>query len=308
MAGQLRKIFKYYYRRIYQKLHYDTVKVLINQSRILTATNAVKNISHLEEVEFQVFSQRGEDGIIQYICSKIHIADKIFIELGVEDYTESNTRLLLMKDNWKGLVVDGNKKDIDFIRKDDVSWKYPLHSAHHFITRENIETIISSYLQDTNPGLLSIDIDGNDYWIWEAIVQARPAIVICEYNALWGADLPLSIPYRADFQKSKAHYSDLYYGCSLAALVQLAGKKGYDFIGTNGAGINAFFIRKDLEHPFPVMEASNGFREALHQDGRDKKGSLNFLNASEKLKLLKDCRLEHTETGEQKTIADWFGL
>ncbi|MGZ5287756.1 MAG: hypothetical protein ACXWB9_11245 [Flavisolibacter sp.] len=308
MAGQLKKYFRYFYRRIYQKLHYDTVKVLINQARLLAAQNINKNINRLEETEFQVFSQRGEDGIIQYLCSKLDITEKIFIELGVEDYTESNTRLLLVKDNWRGLVVDGNKKDIAFIMNDPVYWKYSLTAAHHFITRENVETILSGYTQSRDIGLLSIDIDGNDFWIWEAVVHVRPAIVVCEYNALWGADQPLTIPYDPGFQKSRAHFSDLYYGCSLSALCGLAEKKGYDFVGTSGAGINAFFVRRDLVHSLPKLSAREGYHVALHQDGLDRNGKLNFLPYGEKLKLLKDCLLVHTETGVSKTIAEWFEL
>ncbi len=307
MAGQLRKILRYYFRRIYQRIHQDTVKVMVNQARLLTETNKTKTISSLEEVEFQVFSQRGEDGIIQYICSKLDLP-KLFIELGVEDYTESNTRLLLVKDNWRGLVVDGNKKDISFIRKDAVSWKHPLTALHEFITTENIESIISGFTGGKDPGLLSIDIDGNDFWVWKALEHTRPAIVVIEYNALWGAGLPLSIPYRADFQKTRVHFSDLYYGCSLPALVELARQKAYDFIGTSGAGINAFFVRRDLNHSFKIADLETGFRKALHQDGRDRKGKLSFLSPDAKLRLLGDCPLEHTVSGEVKTIAEWFHL
>src|SRR5581483_2056127 len=105
----MRKKLKYYYRRAYQRLHYDTFKVLQNQARILAAQNrAKKEIRSLDEVEFQVFSQRGEDGILQYIIDRIEIPNKIFIEFGVEDYTEANTRLLLINDHWSGMVIDGD--------------------------------------------------------------------------------------------------------------------------------------------------------------------------------------------------------
>ena len=101
MANFLFSNLKRYYKKAYQKINYDTFKVLLNLGRIQAENNRVKKfVDNLEEVEFQVFSQRGEDGIIQYIISQIEIPNKIFVEFGVEDYTESNTRFLLINNNW----------------------------------------------------------------------------------------------------------------------------------------------------------------------------------------------------------------
>src|SRR5687768_890107 len=119
MLNILRPKLKYYYHKIYQKINYDTFKTLLNLGKMQAEVNKQKkNIKTLEEVEFQIFSQRGEDGIIQYIVSQVEIPNKIFIEFGVENYTESNTRFLLINNNWAGLVIDGSKENIRFIKDD----------------------------------------------------------------------------------------------------------------------------------------------------------------------------------------------
>jgi hypothetical protein len=182
-------------------------------------------IGSLEEVEFQVFSQRGEDGIIQYIINQLEIPNRIFIEFGVENYTESNTRFLLMNNHWEGLVIDGSKENIKFIKEDFIYWKYDITAYHAFITRDNINELIKNYTDIQDIGLLSVDVDGNDYWIWEAIEVVNPRVVVCEYNSAFGSSKNVSVPYAEDFERTKAHYSNLYFGASLGAFCYLAEKK-----------------------------------------------------------------------------------
>ena len=95
-------------------------------------------------------------------------------------------------------------------------------------------------------GILSIDIDGNDYWIWQAITSVQPAIVICEFNAVLGDMRPIVVPYDSAFQRLRAHFSGQYFGASIAALKSLARAKGYTFVGTNSNGVNAFFLKEEL--------------------------------------------------------------
>ncbi len=308
MSNSIKNIIKYYYRRWYQKWHYDSFKANILVGQQLAAINSTKtNIQHLDEVAFQVFSQRGEDGVLQYIISKIDIPNTIFIEFGVEDYTESNTRLLLFN-NWSGMVIDSNARNIRFIKTDFIYWKYDITAYENFITAENINTLISNYTACKDIGVLSVDIDGNDYWVWEAITVVNPRIVICEYNSAFGNSLPLSIPYRQNFSKSKAHYSSLYYGSSLAALCVLAEKKGYDFIGTTSAGVNAFFVRKDCSAPFIKHSALSGFHESANRDSKNKNGTLSFLPHQQRLQEIKEMPLVNVQTKEVKSIKEWYQL
>jgi hypothetical protein len=296
---------KYYYHKIYQKTHYDTFKTLINLGKIQSETNKFKkNIKSLEEVEFQVFSQRGEDGIIQYIFSQIEVPNKIFIEFGVENYTESNTRFLLINNNWAGLVMDGSRTNIRFIRSDFIYWKYDITAYQSFITRENINGLIGKYTQCKDIGLLSVDIDGNDYWVWEAIDVIFPRVVMCEYNSSFGDSRALTIPYQEDFVRRKAHFSDLYFGASLPAFCHLAEIKGYDFIGTGSAGVNAFFVRKDLSAPFKKYAPGEGFRPSANRDSRDRNGKLSFLRHEERLEEIRDMPLFDIRAGIEFPIRD----
>ena len=304
-----RTALKDIYHKFYNKFHYDTFKTLINLGKIQAANNALKNnISSLGEVEFQVFSQRGEDGILQYIISKIEIPHKIFIEFGVENYTESSTRFLLINNNWSGLVMDGDKNNVDFIKKDFIYWKYDITAYHSFITRDNINGLISQFTDIEDIGLLSVDIDGNDYWVWEAIDKIKPRIVTCEYNSAFGPTKKVSIPYSDNFQRSKAHYSDLYFGASLAAFCHLAEEKGYDFIGTAEPGVNAFFVRKDLSGPFKKYNAGEGFRPSANRDSRDTKGNLSFLPHDQRLPLIKNMPVVDLSSGKTILIRDLYNL
>jgi hypothetical protein len=294
---------------VYHKLNYDVQKSLLLQGRLLSEINNKKErISSLEEVEFQVFSQRGEDGILQYIIGKVPIPNKVFVEFGVENYTESNTRYLLINNNWSGLVIDGSKANIDFIKSDYIYWKYDIRAVQSFITRDNINTLIANYTRQRDIGVLSVDIDGNDYWVWEAIDTITPRIVVCEYNSAFGATEKVSVPYASDFQRTNAHYSDLYFGASLSAFCYLAEKKGYDFIGTAGAGVNAFFVRKDLSAPFIKYTAQQNFRESANRDSRGKSGELTFLAHDQRLNVMKDLPVVDVESGKQDLIKHLYKI
>jgi hypothetical protein len=309
MANIFRSTLKYYYNRVYQKIHYDTMKTLVSLGRLHAENNKVKkNIKELYEVEFQVFSQRGEDGIIQYIISQIEIPNPIFIEFGVENYLESNTRFLLINNNWSGLVIDNDKTNVRFIRHDLIYCKYDITAYHSFITKDNINTLISRYTSIKDVGLLSIDIDGNDYWIWEAISVIQPRIVVCEYNSTFGSLLKVSVPYDPDFARTKNHYSNLYFGASLSALCHLGEKKGYDFIGTAGAGVNAFFVRNDISGPFKKYSAEKGFHFSANRDSKNPKGKLTFLTHQERLPIIKEMPLVDITSGKSELIKDLYGL
>ncbi|ACV63600.1 conserved hypothetical protein [Desulfofarcimen acetoxidans DSM 771] len=264
----------------------------------------VSNIKSLKDVEFKVFSQWGEDGIIQYILSKIPIENEIFIEFGVENYTESNTRFLLINDNWKGLVIDGNPKHIEYIKKDPIYWQYSLTAICEFITRENINDVIALAGISGDIGLLSIDIDGNDYWVWSIIDVISPRIVICEYNSVLGSDYAITVPYDPHFIAAHAHYSGMYLGCSLPALCKLADSKGYNFIGSNSSGCNAFFIRKDLSHPFNAVTAKQGYVESKIRTSRDKYGDLTYLSGKDRLDVIADLDIYDLELGTTRPLKE----
>ncbi|HEX3920085.1 MAG TPA: hypothetical protein VHW60_22330 [Caulobacteraceae bacterium] len=208
----------------------------------------------LREVEFQVFSQFGDDGIIQYLTQGLGIQERTFVEIGVEDYTESQTRFLLVKDKWSGLVVDGSDKNVAYIHDDPISMLFDVKARQAFVTAENVNDIITEGGVSGRIGLLSIDIDGMDYWVWNAVSVVDPAIVVIEYASLFGAERSIVVPYDPKFHRYYPDPSRLFYGASLGAMRHLAEAKGYVFIGTNSNGNNAYFVRREYAET-PLIQA-----------------------------------------------------
>jgi hypothetical protein len=141
---------------------HDEIKVL--SAKILIEKYKEKGIvENIHDIEFKVFSQFGDDGIIQYLINNVDINNKKFVEFGVGDYRESNTRFLLINDNWEGLVFDSNPGFIKNIRSDNIYWQYNLQAVHAFINKDNINALLESNGYKGEIGILHIDIDGNDY-------------------------------------------------------------------------------------------------------------------------------------------------
>ena len=209
-----------------------------------------------------------------------------------------------MNNNWSGLVIDGDFKNIKYIKEDFIYWKYDITAIQSFITRDNINELISCYTSQKDIGLLSVDIDGNDYWVWESINCINPRIVVCEYNSVFGPNKKVTVPYKSDFVRSKEHFSELYFGASLAAFCHLAEQKGYDFIGTSSAGVNAYFVRKDLSEPFMKYSALEGFNESANRDSKGRKGELIFLRHHERIQMINELNVFDIDTNQNVKIKD----
>jgi hypothetical protein len=244
-------------------------------------------IADIHGAEFRTYSQWGEDGILQHLFQHIAVSKKIFVEFGVENYTESNTRFLLTNYNWAGLVIDGSAKHIDYIKSDDLYWRFNLKAEHSFITRDNINDLIRRSGIEGPIGLLSIDIDGNDYWVWEAIDVIVPSVLVMEYNSRFGPERAVSVPYNASFVRTSAHPSNIYYGASLAALCLLSKRKGYSFVGCNTAGNNAFFVRSELRPTsLPELTPEQGFVRSQFRESRDSDGMVTALTDAQERAIL----------------------
>lgn len=255
-------------------------------------------LENLHDAEFKIFSQWGDDGIIQYLVNQLDIPVKRFIEFGVSDYTEANTRFLLLNDNWSGLVMDCSAENITYIKSDAIYWKHDLTATCAFVTTENINEMLLEAGYAGEIGLLHIDVDGNDYWIWKAIDVVTPVIAIIEYNSLFGPDRAITIPYEPKFNRFVAHHSGIYAGASLSALCDLAEGKGYVFIGSNSAGNNAYFIRKDRLGGISALTASHGYVESKFREQRDEKGQLTFLPGHEAIERIRGMKVFNTRTSE----------
>lgn len=288
------------------------VKQLQQKSLFLEAKNFINSmperINSLEEVEFQVFSQFGEDGIIQWLIRNAKIANKTFVEFGASDYVESNTRFLLMNNNWSGLIIDGSKDNIEKVKEWDSFWKYDLTAINEFITKDNINRIIMDAGFSGDLGILSLDIDGNDYWVLCAITCVKPCILICEYNNTYGDEKKVTIPYDENFFKTDKHYSNLYWGASLGAFKDYAEKNGYYYFGSNSAGHNAFFVRKDCIDSSLIPMQSSTFVVSKYRESIDLNGKFNFLSGNKKLEVLRDMDLVNLETGRIEKISNIYCL
>ncbi len=258
-----------------------------------------------DEIGFSVFSQSNEDGLIQYLINHMEIPNKTFVEFGIENYLQSNTRFLLLHNNWSGLVMDGSKENIEYVKRDLIYLMHDLEAVGVFITKENINDLISGRGFDEEVGILSIDIDGNDYWVWEAINCIRPYIVICEFNPIFGSNTVISVPYKSDFFRYDAHFSGLYWGASLGAYVQLGKKKGYKLVCINQMGHNAFFVREDIECSLPEVPISLAWRESKYRESQDEKKNRTFLSHREGLELIGNEMVVDLLDGELKKIKDY---
>lgn len=259
----------------------------------------------LRDAEFQVFSQWGEDGIIQYLIARVPIERPIFVEFGAESYRESNTRFLLENNHWGGLVLDGGTDHIDFLNEGDLRWRHTVEGRSVFLTAENIDRVIREGGVEGDIGLLSVDVDGNDYWILNAIDVVSPRILVIEYNSLFGPRAAVTVPYRPDFDRRDAHWSGLYYGASLSALDHLAQSKGYRLVGCNSAGVNAFFVRSDVVGDLPVLAPEAAYVGARHREARDRDGKLTYLSDRvAQLALIEEEVVVDVRTGHLGSVRD----
>jgi len=282
----------------------------IHQAQILGAQTLIRQLrtgaapNNIADAEFRVCSQFGDDGIIQFLIHHIEDVPQSFIEFGVGNYSEANTRFLLENNNWKGLIIDSDTAAMKSLSRQDLYWKYDLTAVGAFITTENINQLFKSNGFTGAIGLLSIDVDGNDYWIWEAITSVDPVIVIVEYNSLFGDQRAVTIPYDAQFERGNAHHSHLYYGCSLKALCVLANQNQYAFIGANSNGNNAYFVKRDRLNGLPEIDVTDGFVASMVRESRNEHGQLTFLSGDDRLDEISAMPLVDLETDQTILVKD----
>jgi hypothetical protein len=255
------------------------------------------------DVEFRVFSQFGDDGIIDYLAERIRPAER-FVELGTGDYTESNTRFLLINRLWDGFICDGNTRLMNRVRRDTVTWQFGLTVCDRFITKDNVNGLLQEHGFTGELGLLSIDLDGIDWFVWDALTVVSPAIVVMEYNAVFGGAAPVSVPYDAAFERFAREPTGLYWGVSLPALCVLAERKGYALVGCNSGGNNAYFVRADLVERLPAPLRRGAFVDARFRDSRGPDGSLTHLSGRARLDAIAHMPVIDVTTGRTLPLTD----
>jgi hypothetical protein len=205
------------------------------------------SLPKLAETGFRVFSQFEEDGKLLFIFSVIGMGNKTFIEIGSDDGVNSNCANLHFNFGWHGLFIDGNHNAIKRGRKFYSKYPHPWNYSPKFVCakvlEENINHIIGGAGFSGEIGLLSIDIDGNDYWIWDALEIVSPQVVIIETHNEFGYE-DIVVPYDPNYIFPGKH--PVYHGASPVAMRNLARQKGYRLVGANEMGFNFIFIKNGI--------------------------------------------------------------
>ena len=300
MIKILKKYLSFILKRIFNE---EIQKELILKAKVISLKNRnIKKIKNLSEVEFQVYSQWGEDGIIDWLINKFPEIPKNFLEIGTQDYKESNTRFLLINRNWDGFLIEADKAAVKDIKSQKIFWKHRLKVKNEFITKDNINNIINRINVPKKLGLLSLDIDGVDYWVLKELSVLDPSIIICEYNSLFGQKKSVTVPYKKNYIRAEEHYSNLYYGASIKAFIDLMKKRNYFLIGTNSAGNNAFFLKKNHWNKANKLIVEKKIFNSKFRESRDVKGNLNFLDKKESLELIKNKFMIDLRSNKKKRI------
>jgi hypothetical protein len=209
--------------------------------------------------EFSAFSQNGEDGIIDHLASKIINQNKYFIEIGSANGIANNTAYLAFAKKYIGIMVEGNKIKSKFSQKIYPYFNPGVESINMFVRKSNIKELVN-ILTYKNPDVFSLDIDGNDYFIAESILDAgiRPSLFVVEYNSTFGPEKSISIKYSDEDNIPLFNNHELYYGVSISGWKKLFTRYGYQFVTVESNGINAFFIHTEA---FPI-----GFIDKINRD------------------------------------------
>ena len=203
----------------------------------------------LKSREVNIYNRNGEDGLLLYIFSRIGVKNKKYINIGAGGRS-SNSANLVINFGWGGLEIDGSEIRLKIMQKmlkeKDAGCVERCLFFPRWITRDNVNTIIKEGGISGDVDMLSIDIDGNDYWVWDSIEVVKPRVVVIEYNAFLGAKKSITVKYDQNFNRFDKHPTGFYCGASLSALDKLAKEKGYSLIGCDSNGVNAYFILDEL--------------------------------------------------------------
>jgi len=207
-------------------------------------------------------SQSNETEIIRGLLTKFGPRiKKTFVEFGFSSW-EYNCAAL--PKDWSGLLIDGDYQNVKIGK---VISTNRIEIVHAWLTLNNIKEMISEWLGSRELGILSIDIDGNDYWFVERLITIRPSVFIVEYNSTLGFR-DITIPYDENFDRTKAHPSWTYFGASLLAMQRLLTNAGYDLVDISDSGVNAFFVRSDLNQGLcDVLDPKVSFKPKAFFDG-----------------------------------------
>ena len=236
-------MFREHWRHVrYNRAVPDPVQRALYRETLLRNDPRYSDPKRLCRFGYKVYSQDDEDGAIAEIFRRIGTETRSFVEIGVGNGLECNTLYLLLL-GWSGHWIDGDEKGMAQIkRRFGTFLGTTLHTHARSISAESADKFLSRLCPSGALDLLSIDIDGNDYWVWNAVTSIRPRVVVIEYNAIWRPPLSVTIEYNPRHKWDGTNY----FGASLSAIAGLGARKGYDLVGCSFTGVNAYFVRRDL--------------------------------------------------------------
>ncbi len=303
----MKRIFDYFFRKYLLKKTY-----MLGLSHILNIRKNYDAISSISDVDYKIYSQFGEDGIIDFILRKLNIEKPKFIEIGVGDYTECNSRFLFETRSAKGLIIDCLENLSSKVSKNLKLWKGDLKIEEIFVNSENIMNILKKNSFQKDVDFFSLDIDGIDYWIIKSLPTKFAKVAVIEYNPIFGHEHEVTVPNIEKFNRSSYHYSNLCYGMSLKALINIMESKGFYFLGSNLRRNNAFFISKEFNKNifFPNIKISDISEnvDCNIRESRGVKGELTYLSGNDRIEKIRDCEIIDLEKNRKIKIKDLFKI
>jgi hypothetical protein len=285
----------------------DNLKFEIGQAAILASRAASGTFKNLWDAEVKIYSQWGEDGILDFLVSSLGISKPRVLEVGVGNFLECNSRFLAEYLNASVVAIDSRTDLIASINGMDLKWKTHIKGVETWVTPDNINNLVSQSNEFLGRiDIFSLDVDGNDYWIIEQADLRGIRIVVVEYNPLFGSSLAVTVPRDDTFDRTIKHESWLYWGASLLAFAGILKNKGFDFIGTNRVGNNAFFVSSnDIDQiAFRPDPRDLKFYDWRVRESRDPASELNFLSGNERKSIIGRLPLVDLSTGGLITVAD----
>ena len=306
--NSIKNLLSIFFTKVFKK-NSEREIFMIGTSHILNMRKNYTNIKNLEEVDYKIYSQNGEDGILDYLLTRLKIEKPKFIEIGVGDYYESNTRFIFERTSCEGLIIDIIDDFKHKVEKNTNVWRGNLKILQKKINSENFLSIIEehNFIQDID--LFSIDVDGIDYWILEKLPKKFCKIIVAEFNPYFGSELEVTVPNDPEFDRTKYHYSNLCFGASLRSIVELLTKKGFTFLGTNLFRNNVFFVNDDFKNElsidFPETKDLSKYTNANFRESRDINNNKSFITPDKIINEITECNVVDLSDGmkEIKKIA-----
>ena len=260
-----RQILKKFRKRLYSKISYSKY---------------ANNLDKINEFEYKISSQNNEDGIINHIINKISV-NNFFVEIGVE-FSEFNS-MQLIKNGWSGVIIEAKPEQCKNLRM-CIDYFFPnneVNILNSFVTKDNLNQILSLNNKNKIIDFLSIDIDGIDYYVLKNLDLKNINFICCEYNSFFKKNKKLTVPYNDNF----VHKGDYYFGASLTAFNDLLSEKGFFLVAVDSAGVNAFFLKNKFKDIFEELSPLLSFREQSRMDKETKDRIYNNLKKFDFIEL-----------------------